>query len=71
MQGSKYHVEQLRKGKECIIVMSVLLLCCVVVATSCVAIGMIRLHDVSLMYIYVESAYGVVGGATGQRTWHT
>jgi hypothetical protein len=53
---------------------SVLLLClfcCVVVAISCVAIVMICLHGVYLMYICVESAHGVEGGAPGQRTWHT
>jgi hypothetical protein len=51
-------------------VLLLFLLLCVVVATSCVAIGMICLQDVSLMYKCVESAHEVEGGAPGQRTWH-
>jgi hypothetical protein len=51
--------------------MSVLLLCSVVVATSYMNIGTICLHDVSLMYMCVNSAHGVERGAPGQRTWHT
>jgi hypothetical protein len=50
---------------------SVLLWCSAVVAISLVAIDTICLHDVSLMYTCVESAYGVEGGALGQRTWYT
>jgi hypothetical protein len=31
----------------------------------------VYLHNVSLMYLCVESAHGVEGGAAGQHTWHT
>jgi hypothetical protein len=48
---------------------SVVLLCCV--ATKLVATALVCFHDVSLMYLCVESAHGVEGGALGQRTWHT
>jgi hypothetical protein len=44
--------------KECI----VLLCCSAVVATFCRAATRVCLHDVSLMYLCVESAYGVEGG---------
>jgi hypothetical protein len=67
---AKDQVEQLSNVKECILV-SVLLWCSAVVAISLVAIDTICLHDVSLMYTCVESAYGVEGGALGQRTWYT
>jgi hypothetical protein len=43
----------------------------VVVAISLVVTDLVCLHDVSLMYTCVESAYGVEGRALGQRTWHT
>jgi hypothetical protein len=42
-----------------------------VVATFCMAATRVCLHDVSLMYLCVESAHGVEGGAAGQHTWHT
>ena len=45
--------------------------CSVVVATFFRATDKVYLHDISLMYTCVESAYGVDGGAPGQRTWHT
>jgi hypothetical protein len=48
---------------------SVLVLCCV--AIKLVATALVCLHDVSLMYLCMESAHGVEGGALGQRTWHT
>jgi hypothetical protein len=64
---AKYHVEQLSKIKECI----VLLFCCAVVATLYMATIRVCLHDVSLMLERVEGAHGGEGGAPGQHTWHT
>jgi hypothetical protein len=64
---AKDHVEQLSNVKECI----VLFCCSAVVATFCRAATRVCLHDVSLMYLCVESAHGVEGGAAGQHTWHT
>jgi hypothetical protein len=39
-----------------------------VVATFCMAATRVCLHDVSLMYLCVESAHGEEGGAAGQHT---
>ena len=49
----------------------VLLCCCAVVATFCMAIIRVYLHDVSLMLVTVEGAHGGEGGAPGQHTWYT
>jgi hypothetical protein len=62
-------VEQLSKDNECIVLLFCFL-CFLVVAISLVATDMICLHDVALMYLCVESAYGEEGGALGQHTWH-
>jgi hypothetical protein len=45
--------------------------CYAVVATFCMAVTRVCLHDVSLMYLCVESVHRVEGGAAGQHTWHT
>jgi hypothetical protein len=42
-----------------------------VVATFCIAAIKVCFHDVSPMYLCVESAYRVEGGAAGQHTGHT
>jgi hypothetical protein len=52
-----------QKYKVCIVVISY-----AVVATFCMAATRVCLHNVSLMYLYVESAHGVEGGAAGQHT---
>jgi hypothetical protein len=45
--------------------------CCVVVVAIYMATIRVYLHDVSLMLVRVEGAYGGEGGAPGQHTWHT
>jgi hypothetical protein len=47
------------------------LFCVTVVIALYRAIRIVCLHDVSMMYTCLESAHGVVGGSSGQRTWHT
>jgi hypothetical protein len=42
--------------------------CSVLVATFCMATGMVCFQDVSLIHTCVESAHGVEGGAPGQHT---
>jgi hypothetical protein len=49
----------------------VLLCCCAVVVTLYMATIRVYLHDVSLMLVRVEGAYGGEGGAPGQPTWRT
>jgi hypothetical protein len=46
----------------------IVLFCYAVVVTFFIAATRVCLHDVSLMYLYVESAHGVEGGAAGQHT---
>jgi hypothetical protein len=46
-------------------------ICCAVVVTLYRATVRVYLHDVSLMLIKVEGAYGGEGGAPGQPTWRT